>query len=63
MGINLKIEQFHNELVNCINNSGLPSGVIRLELSQIMAAVESEHAKQIEAELNELKKEENDNGI
>ena len=64
--MNLQIEQTKNEIINVINNSGLPIGVIYYLFKDINTEVANEYGKTLNAERqmqlqNEEKKQEENN--
>lgn len=57
MGINTLINNFNNDLVKVINESGLPPSIVKMSLVQLLMKVEEAERNAIEQE-----KEMNDNG-
>lgn len=57
MGINLKIKEFSQNLVDVINNSELPSGVALLVLSNALEEVAKYHEQDLQRELVEKEEE------
>lgn len=54
MGINLKIKEFSENLVDVINKSELPSGVVRLVLSNALEEVARCHINDLQKEVAEI---------
>lgn len=71
MGINVNIEQFRENLLNSINECGLPIGVAYLIVKDIFTILEIEYKKVIQQEKNmqsesmvlEISTQDNDNVI
>lgn len=57
MGINLKIKEFSQNLVEVINKSELPSGVALLVLSNALEEVAKCHEQDLQRELVEKEEE------
>ena len=49
-GINLAIYEFKQELVNTINNSGLPPGILIMILNELTGQMQIQNARMIELE-------------
>lgn len=54
MGINLKIKEFSENLVDVINKSDLPSGVVRMVLSNALDEVVKCHINDLQKEAEEV---------
>ena len=54
MGINLKIKEFSENLVDVINKSELPSGVVRLVLGNALEEVVKCHINDLQKEVAEI---------
>jgi hypothetical protein len=56
-GINLKINDFKNDLANCISRSNLPPGIVQLGLEWALRQVEDQNIQAINTETQEFVKE------
>lgn len=61
MGINTKINQFKNNMVNVINESGMPPAVIKIVLENIINQIDIIEKTELEKEAKEQKEGEQGN--